>query len=117
MKVKIHYDLIANLSLRPLFHGRSSKFGRCLLTIPEISPRRAANSPDKSTSEGCSSRKSNLRTPDKVCFDQHFLENFYFTSSACLRVGYKMKIWDSGFGGKLNVVSPCDAAKQAALEL
>ena len=36
-----------------------------------------------------------------------------FTSSACLRVGYKMKIWDSGFGGKLNVVSPCDAAKQA----
>ena len=107
------------------------------MTIPEISPRRAANSPDKSTSEGCSSRKSNLRTPDKVCFDQHFLENFYFTSSACLRVcskmktlgsqgftssaclrvGYKMKIWDSGFGGKLNVVSPCDAAKQAALEL
>ena len=43
---------------------------------------------------------------------------FHFTSSVCLRVGYKMKtctqISDSGFRWKINVVSPGDSAKRAS---
>ena len=63
--------------------------------------------------------KSKLRTHDKGCLDHHFLDNFLFpTSSVCLCVGYKMKtctqISDSGFRGKINVVSPGDSAKRAS---
>ena len=60
--------------------------------------------------------KSKLRTHDKGCLDQHFLDNFSF-HKLCLCVGYKMKtctqISDSGFRRKINVVSQGDSAKRA----
>ena len=61
--------------------------------------------------------KSKLRTHDKSCLDQHFLDNFSF-HKLCLCVGYKMKtctqISDSGFRGKINVVSLGDSAEKAS---
>ena len=61
--------------------------------------------------------KSNLRTHDKGCLDQHFLDKFSF-HKLCLCAGYKMKtctqISDSGFRGEINVVSPGDSAKRAS---
>ena len=54
-------------------------------------------------------------THDKVLL---FWITFYFTSSVCLCVGYKMKtctqISDSRFRGKINVVNPGDSAKRAS---
>ena len=48
----------------------------------------------------------------------HTTKFVFFTSSVCLCVGYKMKtctqISDSGFRGKINLVSPGDSAKQAS---
>ena len=45
-------------------------------------------------------------------------DKVHFTSSVCSCVGYKMKtctqISDSGFRGKINVVSPGDSAKRAS---
>ena len=65
--------------------------------------------------------KSKLRTHDKVvCLGQHFffLRTFHFTSSVCLCVRYKMKpctqISDSGFRGKINVVSSGESAKRGS---
>ena len=63
--------------------------------------------------------KSKLRTHDKGCLDQHFLDKvFHFTSSVCICVGYKMKtcmqISDFRFRGRINVVSPGDLAKRAS---
>ena len=80
--------------------GGPALLGEISLLTTEISPRRARNFPYK--------RKSKLRTHDKGCLDQHFLDNFLFpTSSVCLCVGYKMKtctqISDSGFRQKINV--------------
>ena len=63
--------------------------------------------------------KSKLHRHDKGWLDQHFLDNFNFTSSVCLYVGYKIKtctqISDSGFRGKINVVFAGDSAKRASL--
>ena len=46
--------------------------------------------------------KSKLRTHDRVCLDQHFLDNVSFHKLClfmCTYVGYKMQISHSGFRG------------------
>ena len=57
-------------------------------------------------------------TRQSLSWPAFFWITFHFTSSVCLCVGYKMKtctqISDSGFRGKINVVSPGDSAKRAS---
>ena len=88
---------------------------------PQSRPRRAGNFHINALKRAGPPRrasKSKLRTHDKGCLDQHFLDNFHFTSSVCLCVGYKMKtcaqISDSEFRPKINVVNPGDSAKRAS---
>lgn len=42
------------------------------------------------------------------------LNNFSPASPACLCIGYKIQIWNFGFCGKRNVVSPGDLATRAS---
>ena len=61
--------------------------------------------------------QSSLHTT-KAVLTSIFQITFHFTRSVCLCVGYKMKtctqISDSGFRGKINVVSPGDSTKRAS---
>ena len=101
--------------------GGPSLIGGISLLATEISPR---ISPIfhihtlKRTDPPRRASKLEFRTHNQGCHDLHFVDNFSFHKSVCFCVGYKRKtctqILDSGFRGKINVVSPCDSAKLAS---
>ena len=95
--------------------GGPALLGEISLLTTEISPRRVGHFDINAFKRASNSK---LHTHDKGCLDQHFLDNFHFTSSVFLCVGYKMKtctqISDSEFPRKINVVSPGDSARRAS---